>query len=106
MNELVVQFVITLPSNLEFEMSFDADISISHRNQSVVPFDVAGFTHFVQKDSLEIIIFGADIAGKAVAQLLKKWARNQLLYRQQQKQMFYGDRWKKRTTLIQIVGFE
>ena len=72
MNELVVQFVITLPSNLEFEMSFDADISISHRNQSVVPFDVAGFTHFVQKDSLEIIIFGADIAGKAVAQLLKK----------------------------------
>ena len=72
MNELVVQFVITLPSNLEFEMSFDADISISHRDRSVVPFDVAGLTHFVQKDSLEIIIFGADIAGKAVAQLLKK----------------------------------
>ena len=53
-------------------MSLDADISISHRDRSVVPFDVADFTHFVRENSLDIAIFGADIAGKAVAQLLKK----------------------------------
>ena len=72
----------------------------------MVPFDVAGLTHFVQKDSLEIIIFGLISLEKPWRNFLKKWARNQLLYRQQQKQMFYGDRWKKRTTLIQIVGFD
>ena len=53
-------------------MSSVADISISQKGKSSVPFEVSGFTEFVRNNSFDIFIFGADIAGKAVAQLLKK----------------------------------
>ena len=53
-------------------MSLDVDISISQNKNTPVPFELHGFTNFVMENRSQVFVFGADIAGKAVAQLLKK----------------------------------
>ena len=58
-------------------MSSDVDISISQNKNTPVPFELHGFTNFVMENRSQVFVFGADIAGKAVAQLLKKkWSGN------------------------------